>query len=167
MGRDPDRLVDHDQVVVVVHDAHARHGLGHDLGRLDRPGEVDLEPAPGVDAVGLADRGSVERDPAAGREVGRLGPGHAEQPGQGGVDPLTLQALGHRQAPQTAHGARTSGSVGVGSVGSVRMGDSGPAGASPPESAALAASQAMPRHESTTIAMAEQTTKESARLKTG
>ena len=40
----------------------------------------------------------VDADAAGGGEVGGPGAGEAEQPGDGGVDPLALEAVGHRAA---------------------------------------------------------------------
>ena len=73
VGRDPDRLVDHHDVVVVVEDLEPGDDLGRrgDGGRPVRLGQVDLEPAAGDEPVGLAGGLAVDRDPARPRRGSR------------------------------------------------------------------------------------------------
>jgi hypothetical protein len=70
----PDRLVDHDEVVVVVHHMHPRNRLSNYSDGSHRTGQLNLEPRVGGEAVGLADGAAVELDGSAGRQFGGLGP---------------------------------------------------------------------------------------------
>ena len=96
VGGHPDRLVDDDEVVVVVDDAHPGHGLGDHLeGRALLAGrQRHLEQVAGTDPVGLAGLLVVDLHVAGRGEVGGLGARDPEEPGQGSVDALPLEAVG-------------------------------------------------------------------------
>ena len=79
---------------------HAGHRLGDHLGaRRGRraSGSDTSSQRAGDDPVGLADRARSSVDRAGGGQVGGLGAGEAEQPGERGVDPLALEAVGDGQ----------------------------------------------------------------------
>ena len=59
---DADRLVDHHDVVVAVHDPQARYRLRHDVDRRGRGGQRDLQPGAGGDLVGLGPGDAVDGD---------------------------------------------------------------------------------------------------------
>ncbi len=108
VGGDADGLDDHDDVVVVVHDLHALDGLGDHLHGRGRRGHLDLEPGAAVDALGLADHRSVDLHLPRRRQLGGLGAGEAEHAGDGGVDALALQAVGHGQGADLGNRAHPS-----------------------------------------------------------
>ena len=108
MRGDADRLDDHDDVVVVVHDLHALDGLGDDLHRRGRLRHLDLEPGAAVHPLGLADHRAVDLDLPGGGQLGRLGTGEAEHAGDGGVDALALQAVGYGQGADLGNGTHPS-----------------------------------------------------------
>ena len=66
--------------------------------------QLDLEPGPSGDARGLADLDAVEAHPAVGGDVGRLRAREPEQARQRGIDALSLEPVGDRQAAQLSHG---------------------------------------------------------------
>jgi hypothetical protein len=102
------RLDDHDHVIVVVHDLHALDRLGHHLHRRGRLRHLDFEPGAAVHPLRLADHRSVDRDLPRGGELSRLGPGEAEHTGDGGVDALALQSVGHGQGTDLGNRAHPS-----------------------------------------------------------
>jgi hypothetical protein len=102
---DPHRLVHDDDVIVVVDDAHARDGLGHDLRRQRGCRQVNVEPCSRGDPVGLDRRRPVDKHRAGGYEVSRLGAREAEEPGKGRVDALPCKTVGDGQASTVGHSA--------------------------------------------------------------
>lgn len=108
MRGDTHGLDDHDHVVVVMDDLHALDRLGDDLHRRGRLWHLDLQPGPAVRPLGLTDHRPVDRDLPRGGDLGRLGPGEAEHAGDGGVDALALQAVGHGQGTDLGNGAHPS-----------------------------------------------------------
>ena len=97
MGGDAGGLVDHDDVVVVVHDAELGQVHGDDLGAaLLLPG--DLEPAPGREPIGLAEHSPVERDSPARGDVGREAAREAEELRERRVHALAREPVGHGKA---------------------------------------------------------------------
>ncbi len=97
VGGDADRLHDHDHVIVVVDDLHALDRLGDDLHGRGRLRHLDLQPGPAVHTLGLPDHRAVDRDLPRRGQLGGLRTGEAEHAGDGGVDTLALQAVGHGQ----------------------------------------------------------------------
>ena len=97
---DADRLVDDHDVVVVVDDRHAGHRLGDQLGA-GRGAVLGQRRPPATrrrrtrSDLPTERRSSVDR--AGGGQVGGLGAGEAEQPGERGVDALALEAVGDGQ----------------------------------------------------------------------
>jgi hypothetical protein len=84
---DADRLVDHDDVAVGVHDGEPGDRLGGGGRRGGRGGHLHLQPGPGEHPVGAAAGGPVHGDAAAVDQRRGGGAGEAEQPGQRGVQP--------------------------------------------------------------------------------
>jgi hypothetical protein len=73
MGGDAHRLVDHDDVVVVVHDPEPRNEGGDDRRRaLGRP--LDLEPCTRSEAIRLAERDAVQGRATTLEDLGGEGP---------------------------------------------------------------------------------------------
>jgi hypothetical protein len=99
------RLVDHDDVVVVVDHAHAGHGLRDDLeARAGADGgQADLEKVTRAHPVGLARGPMVELDLPRLGEVGGLGPRHPEQPRQRRIQALALEPVGDEEGPLLSH----------------------------------------------------------------
>ena len=92
---DADRLVDHDERVVVVHDPQSLDDLwshgGGGVGARDH----DLEQRAFLDAVRLRRLYAVERHLAGTDQVGGLGAGEPEHPRDGGVDTFAREPTGH------------------------------------------------------------------------
>ena len=104
---DPDRLVDHHDLVVVVDDPDALDHLGHHLQRVLLAGEDHLEQGSGDQPVGLRGRLAVHVHQLARDQLGRLAAGDAEHPGQRDVDPLPAEALRDLQGALLAVGRRS------------------------------------------------------------
>src|SRR5690606_8223461 len=100
---DADGLVDDDDRLVVVEDVDALDDLGHDLHRVDDLRDRDVEQRALVHPLRFGHRLPVDEHQALGHQFGGAGPAQAEHPGQGRVDPLTREALGHQ------HGALLAG----------------------------------------------------------
>jgi hypothetical protein len=93
--RDPDGLVDDDDLVVLVQDLQALDGLGgHDLGLVVGVRQVDLEPAAGHEPVGLARRAPVEADRAVLGQGGDHGAREPEHAGEAGVETHPVEPVG-------------------------------------------------------------------------
>ncbi len=113
VGGDAGRLVDDDDVGVVVDDRDAGHLRRRDGDGACR-GDLDLEHVAGTDAVGLADDDGVDQhspgfgevlDPAAGQ------PGHA---GRSRIDAVAVQPVRHQPDASTSEastGLLQSGAV--------------------------------------------------------
>jgi hypothetical protein len=101
MGGHAARFVHHHDVVVLVEHLEAFDRAG----RLRRPwrGQRDLELITGQDAVRLGGRPPAKQHEAIRDELRGLGPGQAEHPRQGGVEPLSVQAV---RDGELAHGCR-------------------------------------------------------------
>ena len=82
------------------------------VGLAGRCRQLHLEHVAGADPVALADVGGVDADPAGGGEVGGAGAGEAEQPGDGGVDALALEAVGHEHGAGVSHRRARGGAPG-------------------------------------------------------
>src|SRR5665647_2877457 len=84
--RDTYRFVDDDDVSVVVHDPHARNRFGWaDGGGSVKGGQVDAQPLPTCEPVGLCDGTAVNEHSACRREIRGPRAGDPEQPGEPGV----------------------------------------------------------------------------------
>jgi hypothetical protein len=103
VGGDADGLVDDDEVVVVVDDRQALDPLGHGGGGPRGVGDLDLEPGPGGEAVGLADHPAVDDHAARGGDLRGPGAGEAQQAREGRVDAFALEAVGDGQAALLRH----------------------------------------------------------------
>ncbi len=87
-----DRLVDNDEVIVVVHDAEVGDRERDDDGCL--PGlPFDLEPGIGTQPVRFAQRHAVETNPARLRDLGGETARKSQKLRQAGVDSLPGQAV--------------------------------------------------------------------------
>src|SRR5699024_9496894 len=150
----PDRLVDHDDVGVLVHDLHARNGFcpWHRSGGRRRKGH--FEPNTRLDPIGLARGDTVDQGSTVDDDLRRASARQPEQAGDGGVEPLTLQPVGHGQASGVAH--RPLPSPGLSSTSMVAF-----------SSEAKLPSRLIPLKVSTTTKHAPTTTHESAMLNTG
>jgi hypothetical protein len=89
MNDHPSRLVDHDEVRILVDDAES-HVLGLETTCHERLGRVDQRP--GTDPLGSRGGHTVELDPTL-DEGSRLRPGHTEQHREDLVHPLPVQLL--------------------------------------------------------------------------
>jgi hypothetical protein len=94
---DADRLVDHDDVVVLVEHDEPVHQHRVDLDRRVRRRQRDLQPGPRRQAVRLAGRAAVQQHVTRLGQFGDDRAGQAEQAGQTGIHPHAVQAVGHRQ----------------------------------------------------------------------
>src|SRR5690606_1541699 len=103
----------------------------------------------------LADHRSVDRDPPRGGEFGSLGPGEAEHAGDGGVDALALQAVGHGQGTDLGKRAHPVEYAGPPGPSRTRV-----------QSLWTVPSGSRPRKDSSTMRMPPHTIAESARLNT-
>ncbi len=92
--RDPGRLVDDDEVPVVVDDPEARHLARHHR-RHGGGRQVDLEQVAPRDPVGLPDHASVQLHTALADQLGQPAAGHPGHPGRRGVHALPGEAVGH------------------------------------------------------------------------
>ena len=101
MRGDAHGLVDDDDVVVVVDDAHALDRLG--LARSGGFRKRDLEPGAGDEAIGLAGGAAVDAHRARGAQVCRCRAREAEEPGQADVDALPREPFGHRESADVRH----------------------------------------------------------------
>ena len=90
-----DRLVDHDDVVVLEDDVHARHRLGHH-GRDARRRDRRLQQHARLDPRGLLRHLAVELDQAVGQEVARPRAGQPQQAREGDVDAFPGESLRDR-----------------------------------------------------------------------
>ena len=99
VGGDAGRLVHHHNVLVLVEEPHAPHGRGHGTGG-PGVGQVHLQGGTGHQALGLADLPAVDPYPSACADLLRPGAGQAGHAGQGRVQALPDQPLGHRQETQ-------------------------------------------------------------------
>ncbi|GEB54233.1 hypothetical protein SCA03_67840 [Streptomyces cacaoi] len=97
MRRDPDRLDEDDDVLVVVHDLHALDRLGHDLHGLRLPGHLDLQPGTALHPVRLAGLLPVEQHFPPGGQLRGLRTGETEHPGKRSIDALTFKAIRNGQ----------------------------------------------------------------------
>ena len=66
-------------------------------------GTVTSSQAPACTRSDLAAGCAVDQHVPGADQLGRPGPGEAEQPGQGGVEPLALQPLGDGQGAVVGH----------------------------------------------------------------
>jgi hypothetical protein len=108
MRRDPDRLVDHHDVVVLEHDVHALDPLGHHGDGLHRR-DGRLEDRTRLDPLRLLRGAAVERDEAVGHQLARAGARQPEEPGEGDVDTLPRESFRHGEhlvVTRFAHGIR-------------------------------------------------------------
>src|SRR5690606_40460639 len=121
-------------------------------------GHLHLEPRTAADPLRLADHRPVDRDLPRRGQLGRLGAGEAEHAGDGGVDTLALQAVGHGQGTDLGNRAHPS-SMPDGRGTPVRE----PSFA---QSLCTVPSGSRPRKDSRTIRMPPHTIAESARLNT-
>ena len=80
---DADRLVDHDEVVVVVHDVMPGHRLGDDLRRGRRRGQVTSSQAPACTRSDLIAGAAVDQHVAGSRPARRPGCGRSRRGGPG------------------------------------------------------------------------------------
>ena len=94
VGRHADGLVDDDEGILVVDDAHSRHGVGHDLERLPGFRHHDVEPFAGDDAIGFDDRAPRHLHSPVCADIGGRSAGEAEQLRHRGVDALAVESLG-------------------------------------------------------------------------
>src|SRR5436190_7081040 len=140
-----DRLVDHDDVVVLDDDAQPRHRLS-DRHRRRGSRERHLEPGTAADPIRLATVMTVEGDRARVEQLGRRRTRQPEQPGDRDVEPQTVEPVRHGQRPRL-HGHGTCSSA------------AGSSGAMP--------SNGTPRLASRTARKPPTTIAESAMLKTG
>ena len=165
-----DRLVHHQDVVVLVDDVQALHGAAAALtGR--GAGSVTSSGSPAATRSDLAAGCPPTSTEAVADQLGGPGPGQAEHPGQGGVEPLTVEPLGNRQITLAgsvircpAASARRSGD-GRSWLGSAGLGQAG-AGLRPGSRRAVQLRQPR-RGGSRTASTPPQTMAESARLNTG
>ena len=97
---DPDRLVDHHDVGVVVDHRQPVDQLCHDLERVLHAWQDDVEDRARHQPVGLRRALSVELDELLREQLGRAGAGDAEHAGQADVDALSGQAL-RESSPRT------------------------------------------------------------------
>ncbi len=111
VGRDPDRLVDHDQVGVLVNDPQARDPFGEPGGRAwgRAVGKRDVEQRAGGDPGRLARRGPVEARVPGFDEARRRRPGEPEDPRDGSVQPHAVQPLRDGQRALRSHIASVRG----------------------------------------------------------
>src|SRR5690606_35721148 len=96
MRGDARGLVDHHDVVVIVHDAELRHRDGNDPRLLLRP-PLDGQPAAGAQAVGLAENDAVESDAARLGHLRRERAREAEHLRQRGIHAASLEPVGNGQ----------------------------------------------------------------------
>src|SRR5215207_1425194 len=103
MSRDADWLVDHHDVVVVVHDEDTFHLLRAYFSKPRMIGELHFEHRPDADTIGFVDRGTIQqhasrpdqlRDPAARK---------SEHARHGSINPLTVQSIGNQQHLSLSH----------------------------------------------------------------
>jgi hypothetical protein len=95
VGGDADRLVDHHEGIVVVHDPQALDDLwSHGRGGVGA-GDHDFEQRPLLDTVRLRRLYAVESHLAGADQVGGLGAGEPEHPRDGGVDTFAREPTGH------------------------------------------------------------------------
>ena len=93
MGRDSDRLVDNNDVVVVMNDSHAGNEFGDDHDRRRWFGQFDLEPAASRDSARFSYRLAIDPDQSGRGKVGGLGAREAKESSQRSVNTLTLKAF--------------------------------------------------------------------------
>ena len=99
MGRDTRRLVNHDDVIVVVDDAEVGH-RHRDHTRFLAFFPVDLEPGSARQAVRFSDHATIHTDATGFGNLCREGAREPEHLGQGRVDPGALQTVGHGKTPR-------------------------------------------------------------------
>src|SRR5690606_41876847 len=103
MRRDAHGLVDHDDVVVLVDQAHALGDLGPDLdGRL-LVRQLDVHHRPGLETGGAGGDLAVDQDVPGHDEVGGAGAGQAQHAGDAHVHTLPGEAVGDHQGAGGAH----------------------------------------------------------------
>src|SRR5699024_9009641 len=152
MRGDADGLVEHDDVVVLVDQAHARGDLRTHLDRGLLLGQLDMHHHPGLEPGGAGRRRTVDEHVACRDEVRGAGAGQAQHPRDAHVDPFAGEAVGDHQRARRAHLCSS--------------------GVLLPSAAALAScwaagSAATPNSPRATIRIAPPTTPMSATLKTG
>ncbi len=106
---DADGLVDHHDVVVVVHDAEVGHRERHD-GRLLLRLPADGEHGSADEPVGLARLAPVLRHAACLGDLGREAAREAEEAGEAGVDALPVEPVGDGNGA-VLHRVTSSGAV--------------------------------------------------------
>jgi hypothetical protein len=97
MRGDSRGLVDHDDVVVVMHDREVGHD-DRDDRRLDLRLPLHLEPAAGCEPVRLAEGAAIEGHAAGLRDLGRERSGESEQLGDRGIHAFAGESLGYGKA---------------------------------------------------------------------
>ena len=108
------RLVDDDDVLVLVEQCHSLDGGGNGLDGT-RVGQIDLEEITGVETIGLGQCLYVPADIAMGAQVADPAAGQARHTGQGCIDPFAVESVGDGQETQ-AHSGST-GAAGTEEVG--------------------------------------------------
>ncbi len=103
MGGNPDRLVHHDEIVVVVEHRQARDRFGIQLRGALRLRQLHLEPGAGPQPLGLGHCAAVQQDLPGIHQFGCHGAGQPEQAGQPGVQAFAGQAVRDRQAAAVTH----------------------------------------------------------------
>src|SRR5690625_3903070 len=103
MGGDPDGLVDHHEVVVLVHQRHALGDHRTDLGDRLLLGQLHAQHRAGLEAGGASRCGSADLDQTRVDQLGRAGAGQAQHPGDADIDTFTGQAVRDHQGAQRAH----------------------------------------------------------------
>src|SRR5690606_28491224 len=111
MGRHSDRLVDHDDVVVIVHDVEARNELRNDR-RLELGGPLDLEP-PRPRPIRLAQHDPVEAHAAGFEHLLREGAREPEQTRDRRIRPISDETVGDRHAAPLHHSPADGADGGV------------------------------------------------------
>ena len=103
MSRYADRLVDHHDVVVVVHDDDTFDLLRAHLGEPRLIGELHLEHRPDADPIGLVDRGTVQQHAPRADQLRDPAPGQPEHPRHGSINPLAVQSIRDEQHFSLSH----------------------------------------------------------------
>ncbi len=96
-------LVHHDNVGVLVHDAHPRHRLGTRRRGVRGRGQGDVQPRPGVHPVGLRCWRTIDQHIAFSDQLGCTGPRQAEEAGDCRIEPIAFQPVRYRHAPVITH----------------------------------------------------------------
>ena len=103
MRRNADRLVDHHDVVVVVHDDNAFDLLRPDSRQPRLIGELHLEHRPHADPIRLVDRGAIQQHVPCPDHVHNPTPRQSQHACHGGVNPLAVQSFRDQQHLALSH----------------------------------------------------------------